>query len=157
MLHFVKWDEELTQYNFHVNGEIYDGSRLDGYQVRCIKSDNGALTLGTKVEATLDAGGVIWYSFDATQDSDYQILTEDIDNNSSSYPADITVSVYRADKSTPYTYSYDANGTTYGDFVLTDIFDYDGLYIKALASEKVMIKIEGYSSFSNGLFSLKVQ
>ncbi len=109
------------------------------------------LTSGVKVEGNLvESGDFLWYSFDGVSGADYQILTEDLDNNDASYAGDIVVSVYKVDKTTPYEYATDAN------LVQQDIFDMDGLFIHVDTTEKVFVKIEGYNNTGTGPFALTV-
>ena len=114
------------------------------------------LTLGVKKEDTLEAGGELWYSFDATAGTDYQILTQDYDNDGNNYPGDVVASVYKADGETPYQYAVSSGGDASDDFVDKNIFNFDGLFIHTTSNEKVMIKINGWQNDSTGGFAITV-
>ncbi len=61
------------------------------------------LTSGVKVEGNLEAGGEIWYSIAVTSNATYEIEWEDsFTPSTSSYTADIAVSVYHEDNTTLY-------------------------------------------------------
>ena len=118
---------------------------------------NIALVSGVSVTGEiLNEGDVIWYSFDGVAGNDYNILSEDTDNASSSYSGDITVSVYKADGTTFYEYYFSVGGSTQGAFDAKDIFDEDGLFIHTDGSEKVLVKVQGYDTSSTGTYSLKI-
>ena len=114
------------------------------------------LTLGTKSTGSIDnSADVLWYSFDATSGTDYSITWEDMYDYaiSGTYTGDVKVSVYREDGATLYDFSYSIGGTTYS-FENKDSGYSSPKYINALASEKVMIKVEGYFSSSTGTFAI---
>ena len=107
-------------------------------------TSGGNLTLGTQITGNIaTAGDIIWYSFDATVGTDYQISWEDeYEQAASTYTLDVKVSVYRENNVTAYFTDNDSGYSSPKN-------------ITALATEKVMIKVEAYSStYTTGTFAL---
>ena len=117
------------------------------------------LTLGVKTSGAITvAGEGALFSFDAVDGHDYQIKWEDSfdEGNTSDYSIDVKVWVYRADGTTLYSYGTSVGSTSSGTFDGVDSGYDDPAYIKALGSEKVIIKVLEYYNNNTGTFALTV-
>jgi len=99
---------------------------------------SNVLTAGTLV----NPGDTLWYYFNATNGSTYNVMWDDSYEGSGTYTADIKVSAYRQDKVT--TYFYDDDSGYYSPSIVV-----------AAATEKVYIMVTGYSSSNTGTFGIK--
>jgi len=64
--------------------------------------DENALIFNTYVSKTLSAGQTKWYYFPGTLGKSYNIYWDDASEGSGNYTADVVVSGYREDQTTPY-------------------------------------------------------
>ncbi len=93
---------------------------------------------------SITSGGEQWYYFNAIGGNSYYVYWADSQITGESYTADIQVSAFRENLSTPY-------------FVDVDEAYYTAETITATATEKVYIKVEGIDSFESGTFGIIVE
>lgn len=100
-------------------------------------------TFSQWIQGSISPGGTVWYYFNAIEGTQYNIYWDDSYSGSGSYTADIEVSAYREDMTTSYFTDLDSGYSTPQN-------------IMAQATERIYIKVEGYSSYSSGTFAIMV-
>ena len=100
-------------------------------------------TFGQWIQGSISSGGNAEFYFNAIGGTQYSIYWDDSFSGSGSYTADIMVSAYREDLTTSYFLYRDSGYTT-------------PRQITAATTERVYIKVEGYSSYSSGTFAIMV-
>lgn len=114
----------------------YDWGYLDDSAV-----GTGLYVNGSWEDGNITAGGEHWYHFDAVDGNTYTILWKDMYSDpTKSYTADIKVTAYREDMTTSYFVGEDASP----------------VYITALGTEKVYLKVEGFDQYESGTYSISV-
>ncbi len=116
------------------------------------KPDVGAeLVLLEWSEGELSENGEIWYYFQASEGEEYFIEWDDVYVGTNTYDADILVSAYREDRSTPY---FEDNDDGFGHKPSSNDDKYaEGITV--LESEKVYIKVKGYDETVSGTFGIR--